>query len=299
MRKADFFDSCSQLFKMFGRIKNIFFDFWVNSFPKVFFRKGNLHTLNVLTNLRSKVCYAHWCRCWILGIFTGNDIEQLSIFLNGWCERSNLVEWATKSNKTETRNRSVSWLKTNNPVKGCWLANRTTCIRTKGQADLSWGYRSCWTTWWSTRNLAVVPGVFGWSIVRRFTRSTHGKLIHVGLPDDNHIFGFRIGNRCRIKDGLIVIEHFWSCSRQDTISRDVIFDSKWNPWHEVVGIDSFFINGLGLCKGSFFCHRHKGVDGFFTRLDIIKRCLGQFGCWNFLRDKEVVQLFNGFMVEWH
>ena len=32
--------------------------------------------------------------------------------------------------------------------------------------------------------------------------------IHVGLPDDNHIFGFGIGNSCRIKDWLVVIEHF-------------------------------------------------------------------------------------------
>ena len=31
-------------------------------------------------------------------------------------------------------------------------------------------------------------------------------------------------------------------------------------------------------KGSFFGHRYKGIDGFFTRLDIIKRRLCKFRC---------------------
>ena len=299
MWKANFFDRCSQFFKVFSHIKDGFFDFWVNPFTEVFLRKGNLHAFNVLTNLRSKVCYTNRCRCWILGIFTSNNIKQLSIFLNRWWESTNLVKWATKSNETKTRNCSISWFETNNPVKSSRLTDRTTCIWTKWQTDLPWSYRSCWTTRRSTRHLAVVPSVFSCAIVWSFTRSTHGKFIHVGLPDDNHIFGFRIGNSCRIKDWLVVIEHFWSRSGQDAICWDIVFDSEWNPWQEVVCIDSFFINGLSLCKGSFFGHRYKGIDCFFTRLDIIKRRLGQFRCWNFLRDKEVVQLFNGFIVEWH
>ena len=299
MRQADFLDCCSQFFKVLSRIEDGFFNFWVNPFPKVFLRKSNLHAFDVLTNLRSKIGYADWRRCWILSIFTGNNIEQLGIFLNSLWERTNLVKWATKSNETETRNRSVSWLKANNPVKGSRLADRATCIWTKRQTDLTWSYSCCRTTRWPTRNLAVIPSILGCSIVRSLTRSTHGKFIHVSFPDDNHIFSFGISNRCRIKNRLVVIEHFWGRSRQNAVSRDIVFDSEWNPWQEVVSIDSFFVNGLSLCKGSFFCYCHKGIDCFFTRLDIVNGRLCQFGCWNFLRDKEIVQLFNGFIVEWH
>ena len=70
---------------------------------------------------------------------TGADVESLAsslaITLSNWafsltvCE--NVPIWSSelpKAMRPETRNRSVSWLKANNPVKGSRLADRATCI---------------------------------------------------------------------------------------------------------------------------------------------------------------------------
>ena len=142
----------------------------------------------------------------------------------------------------------------------------------------------------------MVPSVFSRPIVRCFTQIHPWQIHPCWSSDDNHIFDFGISNRCRIKGWLVVIEHFEAAVVKIPSVEILSLTASGIPDRRLSVSIPFSSNGLGLRKCCFFGHRYKGVNCFFTRLDIVKRRLGQFGCRNFLRDKG--RSCNSSMVLW-
>ena len=131
----------------------------------------------------------------------------------------------------------------------------------------------------------MVPSILGWSIVRSLHQIPPGKFIHVGLTNDNHPFCFGVSNRCRIKDWLVVVEHFDAAVVKMPSVEILSLTASGIPDRRLSASIPFSSMALACARAASSATVTKALMASSRAFDIVKRRLCQFRCRNFLRDK--------------
>ena len=119
--------------------------------------------------------------------------------------------------------------------------------------------------------------VFRWSIIRSLRRTSHGKLIHIRLSENDGSCILQVFNRLccisRLKPG----KNFGTACCKLSFNTHIIFDRHRNSCQRTGQFSciNLFLNFICLCIGPFFIQCHITVDCwlyFFCLLDYCPDC---------------------------
>ena len=117
-----------------------------------------------------------------------------------------------------------------------------------------------------------VPRVFRHAVRRSLCRTSHRKLIHVRLSNDNGSRLFKPCNNLRIVRRNEILQDLRRTRRRKTLRTDVVLDRDRNAGQRTGELScvNFLLHFCCACSRTLFIHKKEGVNRILRRSDCRK-----------------------------
>ncbi len=165
----------------------------------------------------------------IPGIPTGEHVQSEGNIPQIPGKGADLIQGGGKGHKTVAAEKAVGGFHAVNPAKGRRLPYGSPGIAPQGYGAVSRRHRSCTPSGTSSGNQGKISRIRGGPKGRVFRGASHGKLIHVRLPENHRPRLFQILRHRSVEGGMPVFQHLTATGSGSSLKTHVVLENHRNP----------------------------------------------------------------------
>ena len=249
MGHADRYDFSTEFLIRFDSVFQGLAAVSIEAFTEEFFRDADFHALDVIDQGLFVIFFSLGNGRRVLGIVTGDGIEDDGAVSHVVGESTNLVQGRRKGDEAITGNEAVCRFEADDTAVRSRLTDGSACIRAEGPDRFARSDSGGRTAGRTTGDAIEVPRVMSQLESRVFCRTAHGEFVHIGLAQADIISSHQFFDDRRIVRRFEIFQHLRCTRSLLAFDADVVLDGTGNPG-EVT--DGFTGCDFGIDSGSRF-----------------------------------------------